>query len=163
MEKELLLTKEGYENLKKEYSRLIHEERPKVIEALQNARAMGDLSENADYDAARNKQSEIESRIKEIERNLQIAKEITETKSKGKNKEKNINIGSTVTLKDRSTGAILKVIIVSSIEADPLSDSGVLKISNECALGEALFNRKAGEIVRVNVAEPYDVEIIEFK
>ena len=80
---ELVLTKEGLEKLNAEYRNLIDVERPAVIEALQNARAMGDLSENADYDAARNKQAEIEGRIKEIEHILASVKIVDETK-KGK-------------------------------------------------------------------------------
>ena len=80
--KEIVLTQEGYENLQAEYRNLIDVERPQVIEALQNARAMGDLSENADYDAARNKQAEIEGRITEIENILANAKIVAEGKTK---------------------------------------------------------------------------------
>lgn len=82
MAKDLVLTKEGVEQLTKEYRNLIDVQRPEVIEALKNARAMGDLSENADYDAARNKQAEIEGRIKEIESILADAKIVEEKKVK---------------------------------------------------------------------------------
>ena len=78
--KEYILTKEGLDKLNAEYRSLIDDERPAVIEALQNARAMGDLSENADYDAARNKQAEIEGRIKEIEHILANVKVVEENK-----------------------------------------------------------------------------------
>ena len=72
--KDIILTQEGLDKLNAEYRNLIDVERPQVIEALQNARAMGDLSENADYDAARNRQAEIEGRINEIENILANAK-----------------------------------------------------------------------------------------
>ncbi len=157
MSKEFKLTKEGLENLKKEYRDLIDVQRPEVLEALNNARAMGDLSENADYDAARNKQAQIEGRIKEIEEILANAKVVEEKKSKSKT----INISSVITFKDLSTGVIEEVKIVSSIESDPVTDPKHMKISNECALGAALIGKKAGDKVKVKAEEPYEIEILE--
>lgn len=157
MSKEFKLTKEGLENLKKEYRDLIDVQRPEVLEALNNARAMGDLSENADYDAARNKQAQIEGRIKEIEEILANAKVVEEKKSKSKT----INISSVITFKDLSTGVIEEVKIVSSIESDPVTDPKNMKISNECALGAALIGKKAGDKVKVKAEEPYEIEILE--
>lgn len=157
MSKEFKLTKEGLENLKKEYRDLIDVQRPEVLEALNNARAMGDLSENADYDAARNKQAQIEGRIKEIEEILANAKVVEEKKSKSKT----INISSVITFKDLSTGVIEEVKIVSSIESDPVADPKHMKISNECALGAALIGKKAGDKVKVKAEEPYEIEILE--
>ena len=155
MGKEFILTKEGLEDLKKELRHLIDVEKPEVIEALQNARAMGDLSENADYDAARNKQAEVEGRIKEIESIINNANIIAEKKGK------TINISNVVKFKDLSSGEVLEVKIVSSIESDPLSDSSHLKISNECDLGVALIGHKVGETVTVKATEQYDIEILE--
>ena len=155
--KEIVLTQEGYENLQAEYRNLIDVERPQVIEALQNARAMGDLSENADYDAARNKQAEIEGRITEIENILANAKIVAEGKTKA------INISSVVTFEDLSDNTQLTVKIVSSIEADPISDPNNLKISNECPLGAALIGRKVGDEVTVKTTPSYKVRIIDFK
>ncbi len=157
MNEKIEITKEGLEQLEKEYRHLIDHERPEVLEALNNARAMGDLSENADYDAARNKQGQIEARIKEIEY-IKANAVIVEPKKGNK-----INISSVVTFKDLSCGETLEVKIVSSIESDPLSDPKHMKISNECALGVALIGKKAGDKVTVKADEPYDIEIIEVK
>ncbi len=156
--KDIILTQEGVDQLNKEYRHLIDVERPAVIEALQNARAMGDLSENADYDAARNKQAEIEGRINEIEAILANAKVVSET-----GKSKTINISNVVTYLDLSTNEEVTVKIVSSIESDPLSDPNNIKISNVCALGEALIGHKVGEEITVKAVHPYKVKVISFK
>ncbi len=156
--KDLILTKEGLENLKKEYRHLIDVERPAVIEQLQNARGMGDLSENADYDAARNKQAEIEGRIKEIEAILADAKIATSSK-----KDASAKISSVVTFKDLSDGKIMTVRLVSSIESNPLSDPNDIKISNVCALGAALIGHNEGEILTVKANKPYEIEILEIR
>ncbi len=156
--KDLILTQEGVENLKKEYRHLLDVERPAVIEQLQNARAMGDLSENADYDAARNKQAEIEGRIKEIEAILADAKIIADNK-----KAREVKVSNTVTYKDLTTGEVDTVKIVSSIESDPLTDLNNKKISNVCALGTALIGHTVGDKVTVKAVKPYDVEIVEIK
>lgn len=156
--KDLILTQEGVENLKKEYRHLLDVERPAVIEQLQNARAMGDLSENADYDAARNKQAEIEGRIKEIEAILADAKIIADNK-----KAREVKVSNTVTYKDLTTGEVDTVKIVSSIESDPLTDLNNKKISNVCALGAALIGHTVGDKVTVKAVKPYDVEIVDIK
>lgn len=156
--KEIILTQEGVNQLKKEYRNLLDVERPAVIEALQNARAMGDLSENADYDAARNKQAEIEGRISEIESILANAKIIAD-----QGKSKTINISNTVTYLDLSINEQFTVKIVSSIESDPLSDPNNLKISNVCALGEALIGHKVNDEITVKAAKPYKIKVISFK
>ncbi len=155
--KDIILTKEGVEQLKAEYRNLIDVQRPEVIEQLQNARAMGDLSENADYDAARNRQAEIEGRISEIETILANAK-VAEP-SKGKTAQ----ISSIVTYKDLTDDEVYTVKIVSSIESDPLSDANNLKISNVCPLGEALIGHKVGETITVKTTEPYKITIIDLK
>lgn len=156
--KDIILTQEGVEQLNKEYRHLIDVERPAVIEALQNARAMGDLSENADYDAARNKQAEIEGRINEIEAILANAKVVSDA-----GKSKTINISNTVTFLDLSTNEEVTVKIVSSIESDPISDPNNIKISNVCALGEALIGHKVGEEITVKAVYPYKIKVISFK
>ncbi len=156
--KDIILTQEGVEQLNKEYRHLIDVERPAVIEALQNARAMGDLSENADYDAARNKQAEIEGRINEIEAILANAKVVSDV-----GKSKTINISNTVTFLDLSTNEEITVKIVSSIESDPISDPNNIKISNVCALGEALIGHKVGEEITVKAVHPYKIKVISFK
>ena len=154
----VLLTKSGVEKLEKERDNLINVERPKVIEELQLARSQGDLSENADYDAARDKQAQLEQRIKEIEYMLQNAEIISE-------EEMDLNIvkpGTTVTILDLSEedAEEERYQIVGSFETDPLNG----KISNESPLAKALIGHGVNEIVTVAVADPYDVKIkkIEF-
>ena len=121
------LTKEGAEKLEKELRHLIDIDRPEVIEAVQAARSQGDLSENADYDAARSRQAEIEGRIKEIENILANVKIISEktTKSKG------VVLGSKVTIKDLSDDTVETYTIVGTVEANPLKGL----ISNVSPLG----------------------------
>ena len=151
------LTKEGAEKLEKELRRLIDIDRPEVIEALQAARAQGDLSENADYDAARTKQAEIEGRIKEIENILANVKIISEktTKSKG------VVLGSKVTIKDLSDDTVETYTIVGTVEANPLKGL----ISNVSPLGRAIVDKNIGDIVSVHANKEYKVEIlnIEYK
>ena len=114
--KKVYLTEQGYENLKKELDDLINVKRPANINAIKEARALGDLSENADYDAARAEQAEIEGRIKQVEVMLENA-EIIKEASKDK-----VGIGSTVAIEylddedeeDEYT-------IVGSQEADPFA------------------------------------------
>ena len=156
--KEYILTKEGLDKLNAEYRNLIDVERPAVIEALQNARAMGDLSENADYDAARNKQAEIEGRIKEIEHILANVKVVEENK-----KSKTIQLSNVVTYYDLEIEKEFTVKLVSSIESDPVSDPKNLKISVDCPLGAALLGHKVGDEVTVKANSPYDIRIVSFK
>ena len=155
---DIILTQEGVDKLKQEYRNLIDVERPAVIEALEAARAMGDLSENADYDAARNKQAEIEGRISQISTILANAKVVTDT-----GKSKVVSISNIVTYYDLELGEETTVKIVSSIESDPLSDPNNIKISNVCALGEALLGHKVGDEVTVKAAKQYKVKIVKIK
>lgn len=157
MEKEKIsLTKVGKEQLEKELSRLVNVDRPQVIVELQEARAQGDLSENADYDAARKKQAEVEGRIKEIEYILQNCIVVDEKSTGFKNV---VKLGSKVTIKDESDGSVSTYDIVGSIEADPFEG----KISNESPLANAILGKKVGEKVTIKVDSPYDVEILDIK
>ena len=133
------LTAEGYLELETELNELKNVKRKEVIIALKEARAMGDLSENADYDAARNDQAQIEARIKELEYKLEHSK-IVDTK-KNKN---SIGIGSVVTIKD-DDGDEEEYKIVSSVEADPFNN----KISVESPIGTAIKGHKSGDTVLV--------------
>ena len=145
------LTKEGVSKLEAEYRHLLDVERPAVTKELVEARALGDLSENADYDAAREGQARIEARIQEIEailNNYELIKEKVSTKS--------VQIGCAVTLKMIDFDETEKYEIVGVIEADPLEN----KISNESPLAKAVLGHKVGEVVEVEVAKPYKVEII---
>lgn len=145
------LTKEGVAKLEAEYRHLLDVERPAITKELVEARALGDLSENADYDAAREGQARIESRIKEIEAilsNYELIKEKVSTKT--------VQIGSCVTVKMLDFDEEEKYEIVGVIEANPLEN----KISNEAPLAKAILGHKIGEVVEVDVAKPYKVEIV---
>ena len=149
---EFLLTNEGKEQYEKEYRRLLDVERPEVIEQLQAARAMGDLSENAEYDAAKEEQAELEERINKLETMIRNAKVIDED-----DLEKDVvNVGNTVTLKENGKEEVVVYQIVGSTEADPFSG----RISNESEVGKALIGAKIGETVEVEVPDgkiSYDI------
>ena len=149
------LTKEGEAKLTKELRHLIDIDRPEVLDQLAAARAQGDLSENADYDAARNKQAEVEARIKEIENILANAEIIEE----GKASTKKVGLGSTVTIKFVDNGKEASYMIVGTVESDPVNG----KISNSCPLGEALVGKNVGDIVEVKAIKTYKVEILKIE
>ncbi|MCD7894645.1 MAG: transcription elongation factor GreA [Erysipelotrichaceae bacterium] len=157
MANEVLLTQSGVEKLQQEKEDLINIERPKVIEELQLARSQGDLSENADYDAARDKQARIESRIKEIEQMLMHVTIIDESQLDSSVAKP----GATVTILDLSESDAQpeSYQIVGSTETDPLNG----KISNESPLAKAIIDHGVNEIVSVGVAEPYEVKILKIE
>ena len=153
------VTQEGYDALVAERDNLIHNVRAQVIEELQEARAQGDLSENADYDAAREHQAQVESRIAELDALIKNAEIVTESKGK-KRKTAIVKLGSTVTIKDLSENKEKSFNIVGSVEADPLNG----KLSNNSPLAEAMMDHKVGDKVEVvRVDEPYEVEILDIK
>ncbi len=157
MANEVLLTQSGVEKLQQEKEDLINIERPKVIEELQLARSQGDLSENADYDAARDKQARIESRIKEIEQMLMHVTIIDESQLDSSVAKP----GATVTILDLSESDAEPEVyqIVGSTETDPLNG----KISNESPLAKAIIDHGVNEIVSVGVADPYEVKILKIE
>ena len=153
-EKKTYLTQEGLEELKRELDDLINVQRPKNIIAIKEARALGDLSENADYDAAKNEQAEIEGRIKKIEKMLENAEIIDEIKTD------KVSIGSTVAIKYVDDDDTDEYKIVGSQEADPFMS----KISNESPIALAILNKKVGDIVEVESPNGvYKIEITEIK
>ena len=154
---QIILTKSVYEQLESEYRHLIDVERPDVIEKLKLAREQGDLSENADYSAARDRQAQIESRITEIESIL--ANSITPEQAGLIGLGKKIGIGDKVVVKDLSLNEEFEVEIAGSIGANPMSENP--SVSNDSPLGKALVGREVGDVVRVASGEPYDVEIIK--
>lgn len=150
--KEILLTSEGFLELETELNDLKTIKRPRIIEAIKDARSQGDLSENADYDAARNEQAEVEGRIKEIEYMLDNAKIIE--KAKGHL----IGLGSSVTINyvDDNENEIYN--IVGSMEADPFEN----KISNESPLGRSIIGKKEGDIIDVeSPTGSYQIKIVK--
>lgn len=149
------LTKAGYKKLKDELRYLIDVARPENNEALKAARDQGDLSENADYDAARNKQAEIESRIKEIEDVLANSVILEET-NKNKNK---VALGSKVTIRFLETNKEDTYLIVGTIEADAFAKH----ISNASPLGGAVVGKSVGDIVEIKALKTYKVEIVKIE
>ncbi|MBQ9047517.1 MAG: transcription elongation factor GreA [Solobacterium sp.] len=149
----IYVTEEGLKKLQDEYQNLVHVVREEVKAELKEARSLGDLSENADYDAARDKQSQVESRIAELENMLQHYELIDTTKSKSKI----VRIGSTVTIEFLDVKQEATYTIVGSTEADPLNG----KLSNETPLAMAILDKKVGTTVTVPVKEPYQVIIVK--
>ena len=153
--KPIYLTQKGFDELKVELDELINVKRPANIIAIKEARALGDLSENADYDSARDEQAQIEGRIQKIEKMLETAVIIEETSTD------QVGIGSTVQIKYMDEDDEMdEYQIVGSQEADPFMS----KISNECPIAQALLNRKVGDIVTVECPNgSYKIEITEIK
>ena len=143
MAEEVILTKEGKEELEKrlEYLKLV--KRAEITERIKTAREFGDLSENAEYDAAKNEQAMIEGEIQEIETKLKYAVIIKE----GSTKKGTVSLGSKVDFIDDDTKEEFTYEIVGTTEADV--EAG--RISNESPIGNALLGRKAGDNVKVVV------------
>ena len=154
-EKKIYLTQQGFEELKSELDNLINVKRPANIQAIKEARELGDLSENADYDAAKNDQAEIEGRIKKIEKMLENVEIIEKGDSSV------VSLGTTVSIKyvdDEDETDEYQ--IVGSQEADPFMS----KISNESPIAKAIMNKKVGDIVEVESPNGvYKIEIIDIK
>lgn len=150
-QKELYITQDGLEEIKKELDELKLVKRPEVISALKDARAQGDLSENAEYDAARTEQAIVESRIKELEVMLDKAVVITKVNTDV------VSLGSKVTLEYVDDNEEEEYSIVGSKEADPFTN----KISNESPIAKAIMGLKVGETVSVDSPNgKYDVKIL---
>lgn len=150
--KEIKLTANGYLEVENELNKLREEDRPRIIQAIKEARAQGDLSENADYDAARNEQAQVEARIKELEYMIEHAIIIEDAPKDV------VGLGSTVEIEYVDDGDTDEYKIVGSMEADPFEN----KISDESPIGAALSGKKVGDIV--NVPSPngnYDVKIVK--
>ena len=146
-----ILTEEGKRKYEEELSYLINVENPKVIQELKEAREQGDLSENADYDAARRKQAEIDARINILQNLLENATIIAASGNDV------VALGSKVTLKFLDDGLVEEYHIVGTAEANP--EEG--KISNAFKLSQSILGHKVGDVVTVKVDNPYNVEIVE--
>jgi transcription elongation factor GreA len=153
--KKILLTKEGKEKLEAEYQHYVTVLQPNVIRELSEARAQGDLSENADYDAAKKRQSEINSRIAELEAMLRNC-EIISSDNKNKNV---IKLGSKVKILDLSENEETEYTIVGTVEADPFNG----RISYESLLATSILGAKVGDRITVKTKEPYEVEILSIQ
>ena len=151
---EIYVTKEGLEDIKKELEYLQTEKRPEVIEALKEARALGDLSENAEYDAARNEQAEVENRISVLTNMLNNIVVIEDADTD------KVSIGNTVEVEYLEDHEIDTYTIVGSTEADPFDN----KISNESPIAIAIIGKKEGEIAKVSSPNgEYDGKVLKIK
>lgn len=154
-----LLTKEGYEKILGRLEYLTTTKRDEIAEKLKTARGFGDLSENSEYDEAKNEQASVELEILELEQKLKSV-EIIDAKPNSKKVKKVVSIGDTVTILDSNKKKELILQIVGTLEAD----IALNKISNESPLGKALLNAKKGDVVSVKAkANTVQYEILEIK
>ena len=150
--KTVYLTEKGLQEIKDELEYLKMEKRPEVIKALKEARALGDLSENAEYDAARGEQAVVEARIKELEVMLEKAEVISAVDTNV------VSIGTKVKIEYVDDNEVEEYSIVGSKEADPFAN----KISNESPIAQAIMGLKVGSVVSVDSPNgKYDVKIVE--
>lgn len=159
MSTKIPLTVRGAEKLREELQRLKHVERPAVIQAIAEARAQGDLSENAEYDAAKDKQGFIEGRIQEIEGKLSAAQIIDPTTLDAGGK---VVFGATVDLSDESNGQEVTYQIVGDDEAD-LKEG---KISISSPIARALIGKEAGDVAEVQApggVRAYEIVEVRYK
>lgn len=155
-EKEVLLTVEGLKKLEEELENLKTVKRKEVADRIKQAIEFGDISENSEYDDAKNEQAFIEGRILTLEKQLRNATIIDESQRSTDT----VSLGSTVVLKDLELGDILEYEIVGSMEADPIEK----KISNESPVGKAVLGKKIGSIVTVEVpAGNLEYEILDIR
>jgi transcription elongation factor GreA len=142
MQKDVLLTPEGLDKLKAEIEYLSNDKRREVAERIKEAREFGDISENSEYDDAKNEQAMLEARIATLEDKLRSASVIDASEL-----DRNVvRVGSVVNVKD-DAGKSLKYTIVGSTEADPSQN----RLSNESPVGKALVGRKSGDAVKVQL------------
>jgi len=151
------MTRSGLTRLKDELKRLKAVERPKIVKEIAEARAHGDLSENAEYHAAKEKQSHVEGRILQVEHWIASAEVIDVTKHAGDR----VIFGATVTLEDSDSGDEVRYRIVGELEADLKQG----KISVTSPIARALIGRLEGDTVTVQTpgrAREYEIQLIEF-
>lgn len=153
-QKEFFLTSQGYLELETELNYLKTDKRNEVLNSLKEARALGDLSENAEYDSAREEQAKLEARIKEVEYILEHATIIDDAQTE---KDK-VTIGSTVSLQYDGDDEVEEYRIVGSQEADPFNN----KISNESPIAMAILGKKVGDMAEVDSPNgTYKVKIVK--
>ena len=155
-EKSYPMTAEGKEKLQAELKNLKLVKRPEVIERIKVARSFGDLSENSEYDAAKDEQSHLEDRIAQVEEMLKYA-QVVDAESVDPNE---VSVGKTITYTEVGTDDPETYTIVGSDESDPLNG----KISNDSPIAQALLGKKKGETVSItNPGGKFDVVINEVK
>lgn len=143
--KELIITEDGLKNIKKELEYLKTVKRHEVADRIKTAREFGDLSENAEYDEAKNEQGFVEGKISELEHKLKIAVVIIEKDIHTED----VGVGSIVKIKNPKFDSIAEYKIVGSAESDPSN----FRISNESPIGSSLLGAKVGDIVKVLIPD----------
>jgi transcription elongation factor GreA len=141
--KEVILTEEGLKLLQDEVGHLSTVKREEVAERIREAREFGDISENSEYDDAKNEQAMLEHRIGLLQEKIRRARVIKESEI---DTEK-VSVGSTVTLRDKDAGEIRIYTLVGSAEADPVK----ARLSNESPVGQAIIGKRVGDVVTVPV------------
>ncbi|MBC3889887.1 transcription elongation factor GreA [Acetobacterium paludosum] len=144
-EKAVIITEAGYNSMKKELEYLKTVKRHEVADRIKIAREFGDLSENAEYDEAKNEQGFVEGRISEIERKLKVIQVIDDKDIHTED----VGVGSIVKIKNSAFDKISEFKIVGSQESDPKNN----RISNESPIGSALLGAKVGETVKVQIPD----------
>jgi len=145
MNEEILLTKEGYEKIVNELDELVSVRRAEVAEKIKEAISYGDISENAEYDSAKNEQAELEERIHKLETMIRKAKIVQDEDVKGDV----VNVGLKVRVKDLDMDMEEEFSLVGATESDPFNG----KISNESSVGKALIGCRVGDKVAVEVPD----------
>jgi len=145
MSEEILLTQEGYDKIVAEHEELVSVRRKEVSERLKEAISYGDISENAEYDSAKNEQAELEERILKLENMIRKATIINEADMTNDV----VKVGLTVKVLDVELGEEDEYTIVGSTEADPFSG----KLSNESELGKGLLGKKKGDEIEIIVPD----------
>jgi len=143
MQRDVLLTPEGLDKLKDEIEHLSTVKRREVAERIKEAREFGDISENSEYDDAKNEQAMLEARIASLEEKLRSASVINAAELDSNV----VRVGSLVSVKDEGSGKSLKYTIVGSTEANPSEN----RLSNESPVGKGLLGRKKGDAVKVTL------------
>ena len=151
MAEEILLTQEGYDKIVAEHEYLVSVRRIEVSEHLKEAKSYGDLSENAEYDAAKDEQAEVEERIAKLESMLRNVRIVSEEELTGDH----VNLGLTVVIEDLKSHEKLEYSIVGINQADPFEG----RISNESPVGKALLGKKVGDRVDVQA----EIGLLSFK
>lgn len=145
MTEEILLTEEGYEKLENELEHLTKVKRREIAKRIKDARDFGDISENSEYDDAKNEQAFVEGRIKKLENMLAKARVVT----KDEVDDHTVNLGTNVELEDLDNGEIYNYTIVGSAETDPLN----CKISHESPIGKSILGHTIGDEIKVSTPE----------
>jgi transcription elongation factor GreA len=141
--KEVILTQEGLKQLQEEVDRLSTVKRDEVAERIRSAREFGDISENSEYDDAKNDQALLEHRISVLQEKVRRARVIKDSEIDTDK----VSVGSTVTLRDKKAGDVRIYTLVGSAEADPAK----ARLSNESPVGQAILGKRVGDVVTVSV------------